>query len=140
MTVLRGWEGLVYRGSAGSTAATQVTNHRDVKFDVDPQYADTTVAGDGSSPPLETEDVATIKWSCTITMAVDTADASFTAFETAAGAGSAIALRLKNYSSGKGYDGDVNVKQSHSRPMKGEQVVDFTFSPNRRSRAPSFNV
>lgn len=135
-----GFEGLAYYGAAGTTATTLISNRRDITFDTDPQMAPTTVAGAGTTPPIECEAVATRKWSCTLNMPHSTSDAVLEALRVAAAAGNAVALRLKSYASGKGYDGDVNVKESFNGPMNGEQVYSFTLTPNNLLRAPSLYV
>jgi len=135
-----GFEGLAYYGVAGNTAAVLITNRVDITLDVDPQMGDTTVAGAGAAPPVESEGVATIKFSATLTMKNSPTDTTLAALVAAACAGTPIALRLKDHSSGKGYDGDVNVKMSSGRPLKGEQTFDFTFSPNRSLRVPLLNA
>ena len=132
-----GFEGLAYHGTKGSTASTLIANRRDITFDTDPQMAPTTVCGDGATPPIECEAVATRKWSCTITMPHSASDAVLEAFRVAAAAGTAVALRLKSYASGKGYDGDANVKESYNGPMNGEQVYSYTLTPNNLLRAPN---
>lgn len=135
-----GFEGLAYYGVKGSTAATLIRNRVDVSFDVDPQMAPTTVAGAGTSPPVETEGVATIKWSCTIKMKNVAGDAVLLALRTAAASGGQVALRLKDYASGKGFDGDCNVKETFGGNLNGEQTFDFTFTPNGLLRAPSLYI
>jgi hypothetical protein len=47
---------------------------------------------------------------------------------------------MKDRTAGKGYDGDCNVKYEHGAPLKGEQTIDFTFTPNRDQRTPSLYV
>lgn len=135
-----GFEGLAYYGVKGSTANTLISNRVDFNFDVDPQMAPTTVAGAGTAPPVETEGVATIKWSATLKMKNVAGDAVLTALRTAAAAGNAVALRMKDYAAGKGFDGDVNVKESYGGTLNGEQTYDFTFTPNGLLRAPSVYV
>jgi hypothetical protein len=98
------------------------------------------VAGAGTAPPVETEGVATIKWSATLKMKNVASDAVLLALRTAAAAGNAVALRLKDYSAGKGYDGDVNVKETFGGNLNGEQTFDFTFTPNGALRTPSIYV
>ena len=135
-----GFEGLAYHGTKGSTASTLIANRVDVSFDVDPQMAPTTVAGPGTAPPVETEGVATIKWSCTIKMKNSTSDAVLAALRTAAASGNAVALRFKDNSAGKGYDGDCNVKETFGGNLNGEQTFDFAFTPNGDLRAPALYV
>ena len=131
-----GYEGLIYYGAAGSTAGTALTNSRDVKITLEPQYGNTTVRGDSSAPPIETVGVSSIKWSATLNMINSTSDTACIAMQTAAAAGTPIALRFKSNASGKGFNGDVNVKVEQGAPLKGEQTLDFSFEPNRDARAP----
>lgn len=135
-----GFEGLAYQGTKGSTAATLISNRVDISCDTDPQMAPTTVAGAGASPPIESEGVTAIKFSCTIKMKNVASDTSLSALRTCAAAGTAIALRLKDYSAGKGYDGDCNVKESFGGNLNGEQTFDFTLTPNNDLRAPQLYV
>jgi len=135
-----GFEGLAYYGVAGSTATTLISNRVDTTVDTDPQMASTTVAGAGTSPPIETEGVSTIKWSATVTMKNDTTDTTLAALRAAAAAGTPVAIRMKDHSSGKGYDGDCNVKESSGRPINGEQTFDYSFTPNGASRTPQLCV
>ena len=131
-----GFEGLAYYGVKGSTASTLISNRVDLSFDVDPQMAPTTVAGAGTAPPVETEGVATIKFSATLKMKNVASDAVLPALRSAAAAGNAVALRLQDYASGKGYNGDVNVKETFGGSLNGEQTFDFTFTPNGILRTP----
>lgn len=135
-----GFEGLAYQGAKGSTAATLISNRVDISCDTDPQMASTTVAGAGTAPPIETEGVATIKFSCTIKMKNVASDAVLAALRTCAAAGTATALRLKDFASGKGYDGDCNVKESFGGNLNGEQTFDFTLTPNGDLRVPQLYV
>ncbi len=135
-----GFEGLIYYGVKGSTASTLINNRVDVSFDTDPQMASTTVAGAGTAPPIESEDVCTVKWSSTLKMKNDTTDTVLTALRTAAAAGNQVAIRMKDHSAGKGYDGDCNVKESYGGTLNGEQTFDFTFTPNNKLRAPQLYV
>jgi len=135
-----GFEGLAYYGIKGTTAGTLISNRVDITFDVDPQMAPTTVAGAGTAPPIETEGVATLKWGATIKMKNVANDAVLIALRTAAGTGNAVALRLKDYASGKGYDGDCNVKETYGGNLNGEQTFDFAFTPNGLLRTPSLYV
>lgn len=135
-----GFEGLIYYGVKGSTASTLITNRVDVSCETDPQMAPTTVCGSGSAPPIESEDVTSVKFSATLKMKNDATDTTLAALRTAAASGGQVAIRFKDYSAGKGFDGDVNVKESLGAPMNGEQTFDFTFTPNNKLRAPQLYV
>jgi hypothetical protein len=71
-------------------------------------------------------------------MVNDSTDTNFEALRVAAAAGTAVALRGKDYSSGKGPDADFTLSMSAPWPLQGEQVVTFTATPTRGSgRTPS---
>jgi len=134
MTVYKmGFEGLIYYGAAGSTAATQITNSRDITITIDPEYGETTTRGSGSAPPIVTQTVVALGVSIEWTMLNKTDDTTLDALQTAAAAGTAVALRTKDYSSGSGFDGDVTISVNHGVPYKGEQTYQFTATPYRDS-------
>lgn len=137
MAIKMGFQGVMYYDVAGTNpAATQITNRRDVTISIEPEKGDTTVAGDGTSPPVNTEQVCAIGWSCEWTMVNDTSDTTLEALRVAAAAGTAVALRMKDYSSGKGFNGDVTLSVRHGKPLKGEQTYVFTATPTREQRTP----
>lgn len=137
-----GFEGILLRGTAGSTAATAVTNSRDITESFDADTGDTTVRGaDGSGPPIETVRITRRKYDLQWNMTEDDTDTSLTAFKAAAAAGTPIAIRTKSYTSGTGIDMDMvitSIKQG--KPINGESTVDITAKPNRDNRTPQFNV
>src|SRR5687768_11124783 len=128
--MLMGFEGEAFIGTAGSTAGTRLSNSTDIKFDLDIEEGNTTVRGDGSAPPIDTSSVTIRKWGAQVTMLNSTSDASLSTFRTAAVNGTPLAFRMKDYDSGTGYDGDVNVKFSHDKPLRGEQQLQFSVTPN----------
>jgi len=139
--VKMGFEGLVYRGTAGSTATTLLENIKDVSYNLDIEKGNTTVRGDSTTIPIETEDVSVRKVSIEFNMINDTTDTDLETIRAAAFAGTIIALRLKDHSSGKGFDGDVTLSVGNSLPLAGEQDISFTATPSRSSgRSPSLYV
>jgi hypothetical protein len=130
-TVKMGFEGQIFYGAAGSTATTQITNATDINFPIDQETGNTTVRGDGSSIPIETMSVTCLKGTIEFSMIFDTADTTLAALMTAAAAGSGVALRLKDYASGKGPDADYILKVENGMPLKGEQTKKFTATPTR---------
>lgn len=137
-----GFEGLVYfSDTTGSTAATLLENCKDVAYNLEVDKGNTTVRGDSSAPPIETEDVTIRRVSIEFMMIKDTTDTALEALLTALYAGSAVALRLKDYSAGKGFDGDCTGTVANGEPLNGEQTLQFTFTPSRSyGRAPSLYV
>lgn len=139
--VKMGFEGLLYYGTAGSTAATLLTNCQDIKFDLDVERGNTTVRGTSTSPPVKTSSVTALVVGIEWTMINDITDTALAALKTAVGAGAGVALRGKDYTSGKGPDADFTLKMSNPWPLEGEQAITFTAEPCRDyGRAPSAYV
>lgn len=133
-----GFEGLIYHGTAGSSAGTQITNATDASYKLDVEEGDTTVRGSGSAVPIETMRVTVRKVEFEWTMVNKTDDTSLAALLTAAFAGTAIAIKTKDHSSGKGMDADCYLKVENGQPLKGEQTYKFTAKPtDDEGRAPS---
>ena len=61
-------------------------------------------------------------------------------FRAAAATGAPIALRNKDYASGKGYDGDVTLGESEGEPLGGEQTLEFTAEAYNLLRTPQLHV
>lgn len=136
-----GFEGLLYYGVAGSTASTLITNCKDITVSRDVERGNTTVRGDGSVAPIETEQVTIRKLSIEFTMLNDSTDATLESLRAAVAAGSEVALRGKDYSAGKGPDADFTLSQSDPWTLNGEQAITFTATPSRGSgREPQIYV
>lgn len=121
-----GYEAQLFYGTAGTTAATQITNARDVQYNIDPTRGDTTKRGVGTSVPIDTSKVTSLKPTITWSMLNKPSDTTLTALLAAAATGAAVALRTKNYSSGLGFDGDVSLQVANGAPLRGEATFDFT--------------
>ncbi len=135
-----GFQGLVYYGAAGSEATTLITNSRDMSITPGHATGDTTVRGDGTAPPIETKQVTKRTWSCDWTMLEETNDTTLEALRVAVAAGAPVALRMKDHSAGKGFDGDVILTQKTGKPLEGEATIDFTATPTYVTRAPQIYV
>jgi hypothetical protein len=131
MTVRKGFEGQAFLGVAGSTASTLLENCRDITYGTEAEFGDTTVRGDGTTVPIQTQSKTLRLQTIEITMLHDDADANFEAMEASAAGSDPVAIRTKSYASGKGYDGDCHLAASKPYPMNGEQVVTFTCTPTR---------
>jgi len=140
MATKMGFEGEIYYGAKGGTASTKLTNSRDITESFDIEEGDTTVRGAGTSPPIKTSRVTARSYSIEWTMLNNTTDTSLTALIAAAVAGTAVAVRTKSYSSGLGYDGDMNISYKQGVPVAGEQTFQFTGKPNAEDRDPQLNV
>jgi len=130
-TTKMGFEGRIYVGGTGSTAATLLENVKDIAYNLDIEKGDTTVRGDSTTVPIKTEDptlrTVSIEW----TMINDTTDANYEALRVAAAAGSAKAIRTKDHATGKGFDGDCSLSMQNGMPLAGEQTTQFTATPSR---------
>lgn len=137
-----GFEGKIYYGAAGAEATTLIENSRDITYTFDTEEGDTTVRCAGSGPPIETGRVTVLKvtalsWQMTNT----TGDTVLTALLTAAYAGTPVAIRTKDKTAGKGFDGDVYLSVNHQKPLRGEQLVEFSVKRvTRENRTPQLYV
>jgi hypothetical protein len=137
-----GFEGQLFIGTAGTTAATQVTNLSDLNYNADFGKGNTTVRGTGAAPPIETEEVTSIKISgVEWTMINDITDTALQTILAAAYSGGRLAVRTKDYSTGKGIDADMTIKVEHGEPLNGEQTYKFSATPTRGAgRTPQLYV
>jgi hypothetical protein len=136
-----GYEGQLLYGTAGATATTQLTNVEDLDYDNEPEKAETTVRGTGTTPPVKCEKVVAIGATITWSMLLKTDDTNLIALIAAGRTGAAVALRTKSYASGLGFDGDCTVKVKHGMTLKGQSKFDFEATPtDDEGRAPQLNV
>ena len=138
-----GYERQLFIGTAGSAAATQLTNVVDINHDIELQYGDTTVRGLSTSLPIGTQKPTRRTPSITWSMRDQPNDAQLVTLRAAAKAGTAISIVIKEYNSASVattiFDGDVNVKVSEGHPLDGEGSFDFEASATRDAgRDPVF--
>ena len=132
--VRHSFEAQTFFGDAGSTAATQITELiTDRSYNIETTEAETTDSGDGTSVPLETMDVVKLGAEIQFTMLLKDEDATILAFRAAVEAGTPVALRMKDWSSGVGFDGDVILKYNHSQSFDARQELAFTAKPTKQS-------
>lgn len=136
MATLMGFEGLLYQGTKGSSGSNQITTVRDVNYEFSTEKGETSARGSGSAPPMMSQRVTQIVSKVTFTMINKTSDTNLTAMLTAAATGNPVALRMKDYSAGMGFDGDVILEFKRGEPYKGEQTLDFEAVPNNDLREP----
>jgi hypothetical protein len=136
-----GYQGILYYGTAGAQAPTQVTNCEDLQYDTEPERASTTVRGTGATPPIQTSKVVALKPVITWSMLMKSDDATLTALLAAARTGAAVALRTKSYASGLGFDGDCTIGVSHEMTLAGQSKFNFTAeATDDEGRSPQLNV
>lgn len=133
-----GWERIIYRGTAGSTAATQIdANVVDIGMTHSPEYVEDTQRGDGSSPPKRSEQLVTLnKVPGPFSMIYRDGDTNMAALLTAADAGTAVAIKIIRNSGGSTeFDGDCHLDYDSPGGLKEGQVVTFTLHPTDYLRA-----
>ena len=119
-----GYQGLLYYGTKGSTAATQVLKRVDATCDTDVEVGSTTSAGDGESVPINTGEATALTGTVTFNMIVDSDDAAVAAMVAAARTGNPIALRFVPFTGSTGLNADCVIKVTNGAPLKGEQTMD----------------
>lgn len=132
-----GYQAQLFIGTAGSTPSTQHTNCVDLNYNLEPDMGDTSTRGDGTSLPIATEKASAQKPEITFKSLNRPSDTILAALLAASATGAAMGVRYKNHSSGKGYDGDMNVKMKNGAPLKGEATFEFTLTANDQLRDPS---
>ncbi len=130
--VKMGFEGLLFYGTAASTATTNLTNVKDISLTYDVERGDITVRGGSTFPPIKTQAVTMRSFSVEWGMINDkgTPDAELALLLTAATDGTLVAIKLKDFSSGKGPDFDATLSVSWGLPLSGEQIITFTAVPS----------
>jgi len=140
MATKAGYEGLLYCGTAGTTATTLLQNVEDLNYDNDVEKIPISTRGDGTAVPIKAEKAveigATISWG----MLLKTADTNMLNLIALARAGTPVALRTKSFSTGKGYDGDAVLTVSHEMTLKGQSKFNFTATPNDELRVTRLDV
>jgi hypothetical protein len=128
-----GFEGRLYWGAAGSTAATELKIARDVSYKLEPTKVD---VSDRNSI-VDLVDAAGIKFTLDFEINNQSTDAFVAAFRTACAAGTAIAFRTRDSASGWGVDGDFIVSDDEGQPLRDAQRIKITCEPtDKNGRVP----
>jgi hypothetical protein len=134
------FDGMIYYGAAGATASTLLHNIKDASYVFEYDEGETTERGDGTVAPIKEFEVASRGVTIEFTMNNKDNDTAMEAMLTALFVGTPIALRTKDKSAGKGFDGDVVLSLNHDCPMNGGQSYSFTAKPNGRTRIAELYV
>ena len=126
-----GFEGKLYWGTAGSTAATELTIARDVNYQFTGAKAD---VSDRASI-IEYSRTAMVGFSLDFEVNNDATNAFLAAVRAAAAAGTAIAFKTLDRTSGYGCDGDFIVDLGEGQPLKDAQRLRVTCTPTNDSRS-----
>lgn len=127
----QGWEQKLYHGTAGSTAATQITNAMDIDLDATVDYGETTARGAGTLIPHKDRGPVAIDAKITFKMIVKDSDTSLVALLAAATTTTPTPLAIKyvNSVTGTVFDGDCYLKAKDSAPLGGAAAYDFEAIP-----------
>ena len=135
MAIVLGLDAKLFRGTAGSQAATEVTNVKDLTLNLESGEADvTTRATQGWKATAATLKEASLEFE----MVWDTSDAGFKAIKDAYFNNTAIALFASD-GDGNGLDADFVVTSfSRSEPLEEALTVSVTCKPTLVTRAPTW--
>lgn len=140
MAKVMGYQGLLYYGTKGSSASTQITGRVDVSYETSVETGSTTSAGDGSSVPIQTGEAVSLNGRITFNMIVADDDAAIVALLAAANTGNPIALKYIRASGLLGFDADCVISATQGSPLGGEATIDFAVEALSASdRAPVLN-
>lgn len=136
-----GYQGQLFYGTKGSTAATRVLKRVDCSMDLDVEVGSTTSAGDGSAVPINTGEATALTGTITFNMIIDDNDTALVALKAAAATGNPIALRFIAYTGTTGMDADCVIKITQGAPLKGEATADIeVVALSSSDREPLLNV
>ena len=134
-----GMDAVIKYGTAGTIAATALTNVRNVTLNLEKGEADVTTRGNGGWKAT----VATLKdASVEFEMVWDTADAGFTAIKNSYFNNTAISLLILDAATGgQGLDADFMVtKFTREEPLDEAIVVKVTAKPTLSTRSPTWHA
>ena len=133
MAALIGLDAKLYRGTAGTTPTTEMTNVRDLTMP--DTMGEANISRRVSAFHVVKPTRRTIE--VNFTMLNDDADADLTALRAAYAAKTALAFKVLDKTSGKGVDADWYImKMERSEPDETEQTYAVTIKPTFITRWP----
>ena len=135
MAVVLGLDAVLYRGTAGSQAATEVTNVKDLSINLESGEADvTTRATEGWKASVATLKEASLEFG----VLYDTADADFNAFQSAYFSNTPLALFITD-GNGSGLDADFSITGFDlTQNLEEAMTVSVKAKPTASTRAPQW--
>ena len=135
MAIVRGLNAKLLRGTAGSTAATEVKNVKDLTLNLESGEADvTTRATGGWRASAATLKEASLEFG----ILYDTEDADFQAFQEAYFGNTPLSLFITD-GSGGGLDADWSITGfTVEQPLEEAVSVSVTAKPTASTRAPAW--
>jgi len=137
MAIVLGLDAKLFRGAAGSRAATEVTNVKDLTLNLESGEADvTTRATKGWKASVATLKEASLEFS----ILYEPDDADFAAFKTAYFSNTPIALFVSDgQDTAHGLDADFSITAfSMEQPLEEAISVSVTAKPTASERAPEW--
>ena len=136
MSIKLGMEAKLYYGAAGTTAATELTNVKDVTLNLESGEADVTTRGNSGWRAT----VGTLKTgSVEFEMIWDSDDAGFAAIKDAYFNNTPIALAILDGAGGEGLDADFSITNfSRKEALEEAITVSVTAKPTYSTRAPAW--
>ena len=125
-----GFEGKLHWGTAGATGTTELTRARDVGYKFDPTRGDTS----DRASVIDYSRVCGVKFTLDFEINNDDSDPFVAAVRAAAAAGTLIAFRTRDKTSGWGCDGDFNVGLDESQPLRDRQAIKVNCEPCNDNR------
>lgn len=133
MGVNYGLDAKLYRGAAGSAAATEVKNVRDLNYDS--EWTEEDISTRGS--PFELSGATMMKVAINWEMIANDADVDLAAIRDAHEAKTVLAFKILDKASGKGIDADFLVfKCARKQGLKGVILYDVSIKPTYVTRYP----
>ena len=130
-----GWDAKLYRGTAGTPAATLMTNVRDVKLPLNITEADISTR----ASRFERIDVSLFAASIDFDMLWDETDTDFQVIWAAFIAGTSITMKALGIASGSGIQGTFKVvKCEAAQDLKGAQIANVSVKPTVGTVVPAF--
>lgn len=140
MAKVMGYQGGLFYGTKGGTAATRINARVDVNYDLGVETGSTTSAGDGLSVPINTGEATALSPKITFNMIVADDDAAIVALQAAAATGNPIALKYIRATGLLGFDCDCIISTKQGSPLKGEATMDVSVEQVSASiRTPILN-
>ena len=133
MSVVLGLNAKLFRGTAGTQAAVEMKNVKDLTLNIESGEADvTTRKAQGWRQSIATLKSATVEFE----MNYDTTDADFIALQTAFFSQTALSFFITD-GSGTGLDADFTILNFNiNQPLEEAMTVSVTIKPTDSSRAP----
>ena len=141
-TIKRGFEGKVFIGTAGTTAATQLVERTDITYNITLEKADSTAAGDGTTLPLKTVEAVAAAVEISWSMLYKTEDTNIATMLNncgGSGIGTPMAVKIMRHGSDADpFDGDCFLDIATAMPLSENEKFEIKAEVTRRHRTPVF--